>query len=48
MPNEFSYFDPDDDDLNEYRPSLVFRSVAVALLVLMAAFSVLALISLFI
>lgn len=46
MPNEYNYFDPDDDDLDEYRPCPAFRAVAIVLLVLMAAFSVLTLISL--
>ena len=46
MPNEFSYFDPDDDDLEEYRPRPAFRGVAIALLFLIAAFGLFALVSL--
>lgn len=47
MPNEFNFFDPDDDDIDEYEPSPFFRQVAIGLLVVMALFSVAALAALF-
>ena len=49
MPNEFNYFDPDGpDDLEEYQPSPVFRTVALGLLAVMVLLSLFAIALLFV
>lgn len=49
MPQDFNYFDPDDDDdLNDYEPSPFYRQAAIGLLVVMALFAVAAVAAVFI
>lgn len=45
MPNEFNYFDPD-DDFDAYQPNPIWKFVALGLLAVMVLFSVLAIVAL--